>query len=411
MSTPSNPGPLYREATSAHEGRESSTSVSRSSPWLARGVVALLALALVGWIGVRVKAATQAQKTVAEKRAADAKEAAETATRPRTGKVVRGAREQWQPQVPLEGSLAPLREADLGFKAAGRIGAIRVHVGEQVPAGALLASLETSEIAAQLTAAEAQARAAEAQLALAADAERRTSAMVATGAVAEANGVQTVNQKALAAAQVDAARAQVGLARVNLQNHSLTAPFAGVVTRVPAGPGAVVAPGAPQFHLSDLSVLKLTGTVGVDDAALVHPGQTVEMDVEGGKVTAKVTSVLGAVDLATRRVPVEVEVPNGASSQGGKSGKSPLLSGTFVRARVLGTQAIPVLRLPRDVVRPGAQDEVMIVKGGTLTARRLRYTVAPDGSLLVRDGLSDSEDVLLGPTAEAKDGDKVEVTP
>jgi RND family efflux transporter MFP subunit len=374
-------------------------------------VAAALVLGLGGWVAMRVKTELANQSSVAAKRDEVAKAVVETAAKPMAVSTTRGVAESWQPRVPLEGSLTPVREADLGFKASGRIGAIRVKVGDKVKTGALLASLESSEAAAQLVAAEAQVRAAEAQHALASDANKRTSAMVLAGGMAEASGVQAMNQSALAAAQMDAARAQVALARVNLRNHALTAPFAGTITRVPAGPGAVVAPGAPQFHVSDLSTLKLVGTVGEGAAALIAVGEELEIQGDGATATGKVSSVLASVDAATRRVPVEAEVVNGVNHTNSGT-TSALRAGSFVRAQIHGGSSIPVLRYPHGVVRPGSQDEVMVVDNGVLQARRVLFITAPDGSILVRSGvkLDASEALLVSPSAEAKNGDRVVVT-
>jgi multidrug efflux pump subunit AcrA (membrane-fusion protein) len=104
------------------------------------------------------------------------------------------------------------------------------------------------------------------------------------------------------------------------------------------------------------------------------------------------------VDPATRRVPVEAEIKNDQSG---------LLGGSFVRARVVGLDRLAVLKLPGETLRPGSQNEIMIVKGGRLEARKLTFTVASDGTLLVRDGLGAGERALLSPSAEAKDGDSV----
>jgi len=198
---------------------------------------------------------------------------------------------------------------------------------------------------------------------------------------------------------VDAMRAQRELAAAALRNHTLTAPFAGVITKVPGGPGAIVAPGVPLFHLQDPSTLKLGGTVGEADASLVKPGAAVSLTVDGRPITGKVVAVLSSVDPATRRVPVEAEIKN--------DGPTPLLGGTFVRARVTGLGQVDVVRVPASTLRPGSQDEVMVVNGARLEARRLVAHVAADGTLIVRGGLRAGEQVLVGPSAEAKDGDAV----
>jgi RND family efflux transporter MFP subunit len=306
----------------------------------------------------------------------------------------------WEPVVEIDGTIAAGQEAQIGFKTGGRIAQVAVKVGDSVKAGQLLATLDSGEAVAQLRAAQAQQRAAEAQLALASDTERRKQTMVQSGSVAEAAGVQTSQQKALAFAQLEASQAQVSLGHVSLANHRIIAPFAGSVTRAPEGVGGVAAPGAPLFELVDLSRLKLKGTLGENDAALVESGSVINIDTERGAVTGHVTAVLGAVDPSTRRVRVEATLDN----QGSR-----LRAGTFVRATVKGKESIPVLRLPREALRTGSQNEVFVLTGDRLASRRVAYSVAPDGTLLVRHGLAASEPVVLSPRSDAQPGDQVAV--
>jgi RND family efflux transporter MFP subunit len=271
-----------------------------------------------------------------------------------------------------------------------------VRLGQLVHKGAVLATLEQTEVAAQVEAARAQLRAAEAQLRMSEDTERRTSALVASGAQAQASGVAVENQRALAAAQADSARAQLQLSTTALGNTTLTAPFVGYVTKLPSGPGAIVSPGVPLFHVQETGTLKLVGTVGEADAPLVHPGATVEISTGGRTIEGTVTAVLGAVDSATRRVPIEAAVKN--------DGAQPVLAGSFVRAEVRGVGAVPVVKLPPGSLRIGSQDELMVVENGRLHARRILFATAEDGALLVRAGLDAKETVLAGAPAETKEG-------
>jgi RND family efflux transporter MFP subunit len=367
------------------------------------GIVGGLAVvgALAFWTAVRIQSATAGQAEVAARRDAETKRTAALANAPLIVSVVRPQAETWQPSVEFEGTLAAAQSASLGFKAGGRIGVIRVRVGDVVKAGAVLGTLDATEAAAQLRAAQAQVRAAEAQLVLAEDAERRTSTMVSSGALAEASGVQTTQQRALAAAQLDAARAQVSLVQVSLANHTLTAPFAGTVTRVPEGIGAVVAPGAPQFELEDLRTLKLKSTISEHDANLVRPGSVVEIDSEHGAVKGTVSAVIGSVDAQTRRVPIEAVIDNPGA----------LRAGSFVRARVRGAESISVLRLPHEALRPGAQDEVLALEGDRLVQKSIVFAVAKDGALLVRRGLGADEQIVLSPKSEWKTGDAATQAP
>jgi len=368
------------------------------------GIIAGLAMVggLVAWTGSRVATASKAQAALAEKRAAEAERTIAAAKQPERVSVVQGTSDKWVPAVTLDGTLAAEQSASLGFKVGGKIGSLKVKVGDQVRAGALLATLDSTEASAQAAASAAQVRAAEAQLALAQDSERRTQAMVQSGSFAEASGVQSTQQRALALAQLDAAKAQASLARVSLGNHTLVAPFSGTITKVPDGIGEVVGPGAPLFEVVNTKVLKLSTTVSESDANLLVLGAPVQLDLETGKVTGRISAVLGTVDQHTRRVPVEASFDNPGF----------LRAGSFVQARVAAKNEIDVVRLPHDVLRPGSQDEVVVVlDGGRLDVRHVVLSVDKDGSLLVRRGVSVTDKLVSKPKPEAKAGDVVTVEP
>lgn len=368
------------------------------------GVVAALLMlgGLVAWTSTRIATATKAQAALAQKRAVEAEKNVAAAKQPERVSVVVGQAATWLPSVVLDGTLAAQQSASLGFKVGGKIGSLKVKVGDQVRAGSLLATLDSTEASAQAAASAAQVRAAEAQLALAQDSARRTLAMVQSGSFAEASGVQSTQQHALAQAQLDAARAQSSLARVSLGNHTLTAPFAGTITKVPDGIGAVVAPGATLFEIMNTKVLKLSTTVSEHDANLLAPGAAVVVELETGKAVGRVSAVLGTVDPRTRRVPVEASFDNPGF----------LRAGAFVQAHVDAKTEIAVQRLPHDVLRPGSQDEVLVVRdGGRLEVRHVVLAVDKDGSLLVRRGLDPGDQLVAKPKPEAKSGDVVTVEP
>lgn len=360
----------------------------------------VLALGFVAWTGSRIVTATGAKKELAAKRQEESARTQAALNAPSKVRVVTPVAQNWQPAVEFDGTLGAAQAAGLGFKVGGRISAVRVKVGDEVKAGALLATLDTTESGAQLKAAEAQVRAAQAQLMVAQDEERRTTQMVSTGSVAEAAGVQTTQRAALAAAQLDAATAQVGLVRASLANHSLIAPFAGTVTKVPDGIGAVVGPGAVQFEMVDTRSLRLKSTVSEYDANLLQTGGKISIETPVGTVEGELSAVLSSVDASTRRVPVEAVVKNDDNK---------LRSGSFVRARVQGGAPIDVLKLPHTVLRPGSQDEIFSINGDTLVSRRVVYALDKDGSLLVRSGLNAGEQIVASPTPEAKTGDKISI--
>ncbi len=371
------------------------------------GIIAGVALVggLVAWTAQRIGEAKTVQTGVEARRTADGERAAAIAREPAKVVTVRGVADTWQPRVELDGTLQAEHEASLGFKVGGVLRRVGAEIGDEVRAGALLGQLDPAEASAQAGAAEAQVRAAEASLALAEDAERRTLPLVQSGSFAEANGVQATRQRELALAQLDSARAQRALAVAGVSNHTLVAPFSGTITQAPTGIGAVVAPGQPLFALVDTSKLKLATTVTESDAGLLMPGAEVHVASDRGEIIGRVTAILSTLDARTRRVPVVAEFSNTAK------GAPRLRAGSFVRAWVQARDAISVLRVPHGVLRPGSQDEVLLVDPETskLELRRIAFSVAPDGTLLVRSGLRTGEQLVLDPIPEAVAGEVVQV--
>ncbi|NLE88091.1 MAG: efflux RND transporter periplasmic adaptor subunit [Myxococcales bacterium] len=408
------PGPALTTPPPEDDTRGASPSATRAKEGAPTGtaqgfrhgklVVGLLSVAVLGWIGLRVSEAVEEKAEVAVARDAVAARAKQIATEPRRVAVVRGTAETALPTVVFEGTLQAVEQAELGFKVSGRLARLEVAVGDRIKRGAVLARLDAGEAAAQVKSAEAALRAAEAQLFLAKDSETRTQRVVREGVQPESFGVQATQQRSLAEAQRDGAAAQLVLARQNLANHAIVAPFDGTVTRAPEGTGAVVSPGVPLFHIADLSRLKLVGSVSSNDADLVRVGAEVEI-LAGGRTAAqgKVTAVVAALDESTKRVPVQAVIEN--------TDGSGLIAGTLVRARVTGTEPVPVVRLPHTVLKPGTQDEIFVVEDDKLVGRRISFEIAEDGALLVRRGVKVEEAVVAEPWPEAKSGDVVRSAP
>src|SRR5262249_48292562 len=113
--------------------------------------------------------------------------------------------------------------------------------------------------------------------------------------------------------------------------------------------------------------------------------------------------IVPSLDQATRRAPVEIEVPNDGN----------LLGWGFVRARIFGKGEVAAVRLPALTRRPGSQDEVVKVEtvAGKPVAKiaKVAFATDEDGSLVVQRGVSADDVVLMSPNVELKDGDPVEV--
>ncbi len=158
------------------------------------------------------------------------------------------------------------RETDLGFRAAGRIVERLVDVGASVTSGQPLARLDPADLALSLRAAEADLAAAEAQARQAAADAQRSRALLEARHVSPAFDDQRQAAARSTAEKVEAARAQVALARNRLDYSVLRAPTAGVVTTLLAESGQVVAEGTPVMRLANPAERDLV--VQVPEAAI-----------------------------------------------------------------------------------------------------------------------------------------------
>lgn len=362
-------------------------------------VVVAGAVAFAGLLGVRVKQATAKRANVAAERASV--EAKAKVVEPlRTAK---GEPTKWMPRVDFLGTLKPWREADVGFEVPGKLVQINVAMGDKVKGGQVLAVLDASQAVAQVGQAESQVSAAQANLAMAQDELKRTEALVASKSMPEAQAEQARQRVALAKAQLEGAMATTRVAKTGAGQRAMSAPFAGIVTKAPTGIGSVVNPGNPLVHLEDNSRFRLSATIGEEDVPLVVVGAKVHVMYREKLAEGKVVAIVPSLDQATRRAPVEIEVPNAEGSG--------LLAWGFVKGRIYGgTGEVDAVKVPATARRPGSQDEIVKVENGNVVKiAKVSFAVAEDGTLIVQRGLAAGETVLLSPNVDLKDGDKVEV--
>lgn len=147
--------------------------------------------------------------------------------------------------VSLSGVIRPQQQANVSFAVPGTVRAIDTKVGETVAAGQTLATLDDRDLRNAATLAEANLKAARAQLQTVRDASSSTSAQV--------TAVQ---------AQVSSAQASLDQARTRLGDAVLTAPIAGIVATVDVEVGDQVAGGGGGGLGSSLGGGGLSGVPG-----------------------------------------------------------------------------------------------------------------------------------------------------
>jgi len=216
-----------------------------------------------------------------------------------------------------------------------------VQVGDEIPAGTVLARLRQSDYEASFNSAVGQEHSVQGALAASqAELDRakadqtkadldfeRAQALYAAKAMTRPDYDAAVEQHAAATAtaeaavrqiearrgQVAAALAQTVSARISLGDTNLVAPMPGVIVEKNVEPGSLVAAGTSAFTLDDTRVVKVN--FGVPDSMLAHLrlGAAVPVQVEalqGRTLTGRITEIAASANRDSRVFNVEVTLPN-----------------------------------------------------------------------------------------------------
>jgi len=221
--------------------------------------------------------------------------------------VTSNAREQ------LTGQLFPAKLLPLGFEVGGRLMRLHAAKGEHVKEGQIVARLDPEIIDAQVQQAEAGVAAAEAAATLAIDVAGRNEKLRAEGSVSDVQAKNVLMQGKQAEAGLAAAKAQLAQARAGRKRHDLRTTISGTVIEAPDNTGGMIGPGMPVFIIQQVDTLILKTTIAESSRTLVKPGMKVRVESVGSGAStdeATVKVVIPTADPATRRIPIEVTVPN-----------------------------------------------------------------------------------------------------
>jgi membrane fusion protein, multidrug efflux system len=268
------------------------------------------------------------------------------------------------------------RRASLSARITASVVELPFREGERFAAGAVLVRLDDAALRSAVAAAESAAAAAKAESA-------RMESLRARGAA-------TPREAEEASSRAAAAEAALLAARDNLAYAALRAPFAGVVAARPASVGDVVSPGAPLVEIEGDGGFELHATLEADQAGLVRPGFEGRASVDGlpEPLTARLTSVSPAGDLATHRFEVKADLPPAHG----------LRSGLFARLLLPSSSDTTRLSLPTSALfERGGLTGVFVARDGRAWLRWVAAGAAADGTTEVRSGLEAGEKVVADP--------------
>jgi RND family efflux transporter MFP subunit len=286
-------------------------------------------------------------------------------------------------------------QATLGFKVGGLVSQVRVHAGDRVKAGELLASLDTAEIDAQVQQAQAAVEKAE-----------RDAARAQTLVTAKALPVERSEDAQTALRMAKEGRT---IARFNRAHARLVASADGRVVRRLVEPGMVVAAGTPIVQL-DRAGAGYVIRVGLVDRELLRvslgdPAQVTLDALPGKTFSAKVSQL--AVEPSPLSGIYDVELRLDAAPPH-------LVAGLVAKVTLTPKDGEPLALIPVEalVEGEGQRGQVFTVEGGRAKKVAVETAFLVGEELAVRHGLEGVGQVVKGGAAFLSDGAAVqEVAP
>ena len=304
----------------------------------------------------------------------------------------------------LPGTLQGSAQGVVAARTSGYLRRWTHDIGSRVRKGELLAEIDTPEVDQQLAQAAAARDQAAASLELARSTAERWEGLRRKDVVSQ----QELDERRSAVIQV---RANLAAAEANVQRlrqtesfKRVTAPFAGVITRRNVEAGDLVDVGAarPLFLLAQTDPLRVVVNVPQALAQAVKPGMAVvvtQAELRGQRFAGSVARTAGAIDTATRTLPVEVSVPNAEGT---------LIPGAYVQVALpLGKAA--GLTVPNHALlfRAEGVRVAQVDAAGKVTLKPVTLGRNFGETVEVSAGVGADDRLVLNPPDSLADGDRV----
>ncbi|WP_079435789.1 efflux RND transporter periplasmic adaptor subunit [Zoogloea sp. LCSB751] len=377
------------------------TATSRSLPRRRLVIAAALAgLALAGG-GMAVYAAHTD---------APAQAAAPQAAQVDTAQVVNRAITDWQD---FSGRLEAVDRVEIRPQVSGILTQVHFRDGSPVRKGDVLFTIDPRPFAAEVERAEAQLAAAESRVGYTGSDLARAERLIADNAVSRRDLEEKQNAARDANAGVQAARAALRIARLNLEYTSIKAPIDGRMSRAEVTVGNLVSANGGPALTTLVSSSRIYAAFDVDEQTFlksVNPARDAKgtalpvhlglADQDGHPFEGRIHSVDNRLDTTSGTIRVRAIFDNADGR---------LIPGLYARIRLgAGTPREAVLIDDRAIGTDQDKRFVLVVDSANKTAyREVRLGNLHDGLRIVEDGLKPGERIVVNGLQRVRPGDPV----
>ena len=323
----------------------------------------------------------------------------------------------------LPGEAAAWYESTIYGRVDGYVGKWFVDIGDHVHEGQVLATIKTPRLDADLVAAQARLRAADAEVTVR-EAEARFARSTyerwnnsPKGVVSEqereekkAASESGQARKNAAVAQVNLAQAEVDRLTASKEFQEVRAPFTGIIVQRQIDIGNLVTAGStsgntPLYRMTKNDPIRIFVEAPQSAAASMKIGRPAHISVsnlQGRSFDGTITRTANAVDVNARTLRVEVDLPNPDGA---------LVPGLFVQvAFALHTQGVSQVPAAALVFGVSGPQVAIVGSDGTVEFRNVSIARDNGGVVELASGVRPGEKVALNISSQIADGAKVRLS-
>lgn len=296
----------------------------------------------------------------------------------------------------VAGVVAAEEDVTVSAEISGRVLKVHYEIGDAVGPGALLVTLDSSEIRARIKRIEAELARAATQLEWARKDLTRQERLYETEVAAERARDDAQRLVDTTEDDVAAAEADLELARVELARTLIRSPIRGSIAERHVALGEYVREGTPLYDVVATDRVKFVFSLAERDVTAVEPGETLPVRIDafpGRELAGPVRAVSPSGARETRTFRVEIEIENDPDR--------PLLPGMSGRAEVVRRRFSDVYLLPEEAILRDATGSYVYLADESVARRAVVEVLSQVGDkAVVSTGLGrEPEVVILGQAA------------
>lgn len=295
-----------------------------------------------------------------------------------------------RPYLSATGTLNPFEEALVSSEIDGIIRTVRADEGSPVAKGAVLAQIDDIDYSLDMKRSEAALNQAVATLKNTQIEYQRKETLFKEQLVTQQQFDDVVTRKALAEAEVERAKATLGISRQKYARTRIVAPFAGVVKEKKISAGDLVKNGSPAFSVIQTHTLKLNFSIPEKEVGKLQQGQEVSVKVDAypdREFKGKINIVAPSLDEKTRTLKLEALIPNADGT---------LKPGLFARVQhYTGASRSMVVMPIVALLYEGDQIRAFVVEGNRARERKVKVGNKYGEFIEITEGLKEGDQVVV----------------